>query len=1211
MSKGGGASLPAQTQQQMGSAMGADFSGVKVHTGSEAAGLSNSIGAQAFTHGNDVYFNEGKYNPSTTEGSKLLAHELTHTVQQGAAVRRKTDDETINRSSVKTQNPAVRALAQTPDLQREGEPSLLGRAWNATGGRLVDAAGAAIEFGENLFWEAVEHYGGAGLVSVLRQIQREGIANFFKSKIMQAVNSIFNGLQNQSGRLAAIYPQFGQLMAQMRSIGAALVSGDCQPLFSAIGELREIASQIAGEAWDSIVTFFQPAIDFFTGIWEDIGAPIISWIQEKAGHVWSWMQSIGQNIWNWFAPVRNALGAAWDWLKRLIGLNAEETGEEGLIQWAQRKIGEVWAEVQVQIEPIIAPMREMVNRIREVIPLDKIMNLRRTIQEWLSHVVETATAMGNDASNIQNEAQQVSLRDQIIPAVQRSIERFKGRLTEAAVWVNGKIGGIYNAVSDFFNTVRGISLVRGAAQVLNWVETRASEVNQWAQNTVTNLFDMIGEGLTRLGQFLRPVLDTLQRIADVASDFLGVLPDIILGPGWRAIPQCIKDPIQQFLIQQILGRMPFFQQLQAVANIWEQIQSAALLILRQVFVDGNFRGALWTFFSSMLNIIGIPPQLVTSIISKAAQNFLEILENPLNVLVNFVRALKLGFEQFFGNFGTHLLGGLQGWLFGQLEDAGLQPPTDFSFRSILQFVFQVMGITVDMILGVIERVFPERPNLRRRIEQVIGVISNAWAWFERLMSQDTEGGDVWSRLESAVGNIWEQVLDSVAGWLQTNIVQRAITWVATHLNPTVLAVISTIVDVFNVLQTLAGQARAILQIIDHVLDGIADFIHGIIAAAANIFENALARMIPVAIAFLANLLGLSGISRVIRLAVEALQERVERGVESFIRRMRAWVERLMGAARDAVQAVRGFFGIRNSFTTDTGERHSVYFENRNGRSVVIVESVPRAIEEFLTFYESEYSISPSSPKATIISNIRTHLTSYEVEYAELRRLGEDSDAAQPVHARLLQKNVILSGYLRTLMSGNRTVGEIIDSYALEGLTGTYASIPKPPNDILTGDHQPQAAILKWAAGLPISQGNNRLLFRAGSEMQRRASGTHASHGYAINLHELRHTHPLARTYGTRGNVTLNRFINLVQSRLNNASDEPAMRHIIVEQMKLDLADDASAMLTVINQTDAWTDIDELQITTNEKNTLKNGIKNRIRQGEQELRNQPMDVLKNG
>ena len=82
---GGGAPLPESTRTFMEDRFGADFSGVRVHHDGEAAQLSQAVGAQAFTHGGDVYFNSGKYDPGSSDGQHLLAHELTHTVQQGAA----------------------------------------------------------------------------------------------------------------------------------------------------------------------------------------------------------------------------------------------------------------------------------------------------------------------------------------------------------------------------------------------------------------------------------------------------------------------------------------------------------------------------------------------------------------------------------------------------------------------------------------------------------------------------------------------------------------------------------------------------------------------------------------------------------------------------------------------------------------------------------------------------------------------------------------------------------------------------------------------------------------------------------------------------------------------------------------------------------------------------------------------------------------------
>ena len=98
--KGGGAPLPAEVNQSMSQSIGADFSDVRVHTDPGAAQMNKELRAQAFTHGRDIYFNEGKYDTSSKAGQHLLAHELTHTVQQGGA------SSTVNRA---------------PAIQKEGE----------------------------------------------------------------------------------------------------------------------------------------------------------------------------------------------------------------------------------------------------------------------------------------------------------------------------------------------------------------------------------------------------------------------------------------------------------------------------------------------------------------------------------------------------------------------------------------------------------------------------------------------------------------------------------------------------------------------------------------------------------------------------------------------------------------------------------------------------------------------------------------------------------------------------------------------------------------------------------------------------------------------------------------------------------------------------------------------------------------------------------
>lgn len=83
--KGHGDPLPAETRALMEPRFGADFSEVRVHTSGEAVQLARDLQAQAFTHGQDIYFGAGQYDPGAADGQHLLAHELTHTIQQTGA----------------------------------------------------------------------------------------------------------------------------------------------------------------------------------------------------------------------------------------------------------------------------------------------------------------------------------------------------------------------------------------------------------------------------------------------------------------------------------------------------------------------------------------------------------------------------------------------------------------------------------------------------------------------------------------------------------------------------------------------------------------------------------------------------------------------------------------------------------------------------------------------------------------------------------------------------------------------------------------------------------------------------------------------------------------------------------------------------------------------------------------------------------------------
>lgn len=122
--RGSGQPLNAGLQQSMGQAMRADFSGVRVHTDTQSDQLNQSIQARAFTTGQDVFFRQGAYQPENRAGQELIAHELTHVIQQNSgAVRRQSqfrkNDELLHGQFEANAKPMqLQPNGQSTDLQK-------------------------------------------------------------------------------------------------------------------------------------------------------------------------------------------------------------------------------------------------------------------------------------------------------------------------------------------------------------------------------------------------------------------------------------------------------------------------------------------------------------------------------------------------------------------------------------------------------------------------------------------------------------------------------------------------------------------------------------------------------------------------------------------------------------------------------------------------------------------------------------------------------------------------------------------------------------------------------------------------------------------------------------------------------------------------------------------------------------------------------------
>lgn len=126
--RGGGQPLMGGVQEQMGTALGYDLSSVHVHTSPEADSLNRELGAKAFTTGQDIFFREGAYEPHSSGGQELIAHELTHVVQQETGAVRSSGSRMMVNAPGDAFEQEADAVSQTvnrpqiaADVQRQEE----------------------------------------------------------------------------------------------------------------------------------------------------------------------------------------------------------------------------------------------------------------------------------------------------------------------------------------------------------------------------------------------------------------------------------------------------------------------------------------------------------------------------------------------------------------------------------------------------------------------------------------------------------------------------------------------------------------------------------------------------------------------------------------------------------------------------------------------------------------------------------------------------------------------------------------------------------------------------------------------------------------------------------------------------------------------------------------------------------------------------------
>jgi hypothetical protein len=264
--------------------------------------------------------------------------------------------------------------------------------------------------------------------------------------------------------------------------------------------------------------------------------------------------------------------------------------------------------------------------------------------------------------------------------------------------------------------------------------------------------------------------------------------------------------------------------------------------------------------------------MLLNVLSKAANVIGDIIKAPVKFLGNLVGAIKQGLNQFVSNIGTHLQKGLMGWLFGTLGDAGIQLPDSFDLKGIISLVLQILGLTYENVRAIAVKIAGEK---------VIGAVEGTVKFFTTLAREGPAGLWEWVKDKISDLNIEDMVIGAIKDFVITKIIMAGVTWLIGLLNPAA-AFIKACKMIYDVIMFFIERGSQIMEFVNSILDGIGAIVSGSIGAAANLVESSLAKILPLAISFLASLLGVGGIAEKIKEIVEKIRAPINKLITAIV-----------------------------------------------------------------------------------------------------------------------------------------------------------------------------------------------------------------------------------------------------------------------------------------------------------------------------------------
>ena len=648
--RGSGKPLPETTRQQMESSFGADFSKVRIHTGSDAMQMNQGLHAQAFTHGSDIYFNSGTYKPESVEGKQLLAHELTHTLQQGASSK-------ISRSiSFAKPNPSPKfsgsQLSATPNLQTFNLPNF--RDVVSSGADFIaETASSSIDWAGERIGEAIE-MGAEAFMAIVRRVApglvdliQNGPGALLSRTISQAIQSWLRGIFGEFN-LGQFVDDIRTNLSNAFNLIEGVLTGDeasCQAFNNAIDAIRSFISQFMDNPFfQALRDAFNTIKDFLSEVINLLVAPIFDAVMDIAGEAFNVVREVASTVWGWARSVKNYLVEAWDWVMEQLGFTGDDS-EGGIWEWLKGFASSIWEEIKTTFAPVIGPLRVVLGTLLALSPAGPVFIAVR----YGPQVVEAIQWLWNNRNNpnIVQDARE-EMGDTILPQLLSSGEELINQLSNTVAELLGKLMELSSGLMNLIGGLTGIPLLEMARAFVQNVSQHVQSFTTWVQESLQWAVRQIRSLFNKIRAVVEPYIEILSSIG-MAILNPGMIPVILAGWAWRALPDCYKPPIINFLLDGVIAYLEALPTLPFLGSLWLLLKPFILGFLREFRSREDHEKIAIT--SKLAQIIsGASPQFIMGFVGGFLRGVWEGLTDPFVLIHQAINGLNSLTNWFLGLF---------------------------------------------------------------------------------------------------------------------------------------------------------------------------------------------------------------------------------------------------------------------------------------------------------------------------------------------------------------------------------------------------------------------------------------------------------------------------------------------------------------------------------------------------------------------------------